>query len=117
MNTIFKIIKNEEILVKLKTKSDIGYWKYQLFGLLSLFMNRENDYFIITNKRIILSIKQNVKVNLMYQDFSSISVDTKKDLIFFKDDKSQPQNISLAQMELDYEDYRYLKSVLKTSKP
>lgn len=115
MNTLFKIIKDEVILVRLKTKSDVGFWQYQFFGLLSLFMNRGNDYLIITDKRIILSIKESVKVNERYLDFSSIKINTKKDTIYYTDKNNQLNSISLAQLVLDYEDYQYLKKKLNTS--
>ena len=53
-------IKGEDVLVKVKTKSDIGFWQYKILGILSLFMERGNDYLIITDKRILTSNKENI---------------------------------------------------------
>ena len=60
MNAFYKIIKEETILLKLKKKSDIGFWHYHILGLLSFFTNNQLDYLFITNKRILILIKDNL---------------------------------------------------------
>ncbi|WP_299012276.1 hypothetical protein [uncultured Polaribacter sp.] len=110
MNTIFKHIKGEDILVKVKAKRDTGFWQYQLLGILSLFIENGNDYFIITDKRIILSVKDEIKVNAVYNDFSKININTKSDILSFQDQNNKVKKISLAAIKLEYDDYQYLKS-------
>lgn len=108
-----KLIKGENILVKVKAKSDIGFWQYQIFGILSLFMEKRNDYFIITDKRILLSVKEKIKVNLPYKDFSKIKFNTKTDFLSFLNENNETQKISLSNLKLEYEDYQYLKNKLQ----
>ncbi|MCG1035640.1 hypothetical protein [Polaribacter sargassicola] len=112
MSVFSKIIKEEEILVKLKTKRDIGFWQYQLFGILSLFMEKRNDFFIITNKRILISIKENITANIIYKDFSKIKFNTKTDLLSFVNEDNQVKEISLSKLKLEYDDYQFLKNKL-----
>ncbi|SHM76982.1 hypothetical protein [Polaribacter sp. KT 15] len=112
MGLFYKYIKGEEIIVKIKTKRDIGFWKYQLFGILSLFMKDENDYLIITDKRILFFVKDKVKANHIYQDFSKIKINTKSDLLSFQNENKELQEISLSEFQLEYEDYQYLKHKL-----
>lgn len=114
MNSYYKIIKGEEILVKVKTKSDIGFWQYQLLGWLSLFMERGNDFFLITKKRILLIIKDELKFNQEYSDFSKIEFNSNNNLVTFQDANSNLQKVSLTQLKLDYDDYQYLKQKLNT---
>ncbi|PSG91640.1 hypothetical protein [Aurantibacter aestuarii] len=113
MNPYYKIIKDEEILVKIKTKSDIGFWQYQLFGWLSLFMERGHDFFLITEKKVLLIIKDELKFNQEYSDFSKIEFNSKSDIVTFQDVNSNLQKMSLTQLKLDYDDYQYLKQKLK----
>ena len=112
MSLFYKYIKGEEIIVKIKTKRDIGFWKYQLFGILSLFMNKENDYLIITDKRILFCVKDNITVNFSYKDFSKIKINTKRDLLSFQNEDDKIQEISVSDFQLNYEDYQYLKHKL-----
>ncbi|GAB7257140.1 hypothetical protein [Polaribacter sp. OB-PA-B3] len=112
MNMLNKHIKGEDILVKIKTKSDIGFWQYQVLGILSLFMEKSNDYFIITDKRILVSIKENIKVNFIYKDFSKIKFNTKTDLLSFVNQDNQIEKISLSKLKLEYDDYQFLKDKL-----
>ncbi|WBX72086.1 hypothetical protein [Tenacibaculum retecalamus] len=115
MSVFNKITKDENVLVKVKVKSDIGFWQYQLFGILSLFMEKRNDYFIISDKRILLSIKEKIKVNVIFNDFSKIKINTKTDLLSFLNENNEMQQISLSSIKLEYEDYQYLKSKLNHS--
>jgi len=112
MSVFNKIIKGEEVLVKLKTKSDIGFWEYQIFGILSLFMEKGNDYFIITNKRILISIKENLKSNFIYEDFSKIEFNSKSDVLSFTNENDELKKISLSNFKLEYNDYQFLKNKL-----
>ncbi|WP_298765191.1 hypothetical protein [uncultured Polaribacter sp.] len=112
MSIFYKYIKGEEIIAKIKTKRDIGFWKYQLFGILSLFMKNENDYLIITDKRILFCIKDNITVNFRYKDFSKIKINTKSDLLSFQNEDDKIQEISVSDFQLEYEDYQYLKHKL-----
>jgi len=113
LSIINKYTSNETILVKIKTKSDIGFWQYQLFGWLSLFMERGNDFFIITEKRVLLTIKDQLKYNQEYIDFSKIEFNSNKDMLTFQDVNSNLQKMSLNGLKLDYDDYQYLKQKLK----
>ena len=104
MNPYYKLIKGEEVLVKIKTKSDIGFWQYQLFGLLSLFMERGNDYFLISDKRILVSIKDHIKTNRIYNDFSKITFDSKSDRLSFINENNDIETLSLSSFNLEYDD-------------
>ena len=107
-----KYIKDETILVRIKTKSDVGFWQYQLFGFLSLFMDRGNDFFLITEKRILVLIKDNLKFNQEYSNFSKIEFNSNSDLVTFEDINFKIQKVSLSELKLDYDDYQYLKQKL-----
>ncbi len=112
MNSINKLITGEDILIKIKTKSDLGFWQYQLLGLLSLYAKGGNDYFIITNKKILICIKENIKANFSYDDFSKITFNTKSDLLSFMNENNEMQQLSLSEFKLEYDDYQYLKHQL-----
>ncbi len=112
MSVFDKLIKGEDILVKLKTKSDIGFWQYQILGILSLFMEKGNDYLIITDKRILMCIKENIRANFMYNNFSKIKINTKSDLLSFLNEDNEMQKISLSDFKLEYDDYQFLKNKL-----
>ncbi|WP_439131734.1 hypothetical protein [Polaribacter sp.] len=112
MSVFSKITKGEEILVKLKTRSDIGFWQYQIFGILSLFMEKGNDYLVITDKRIVMCIKEVVKANFMYKDFSKIKINTKTDFLSFLNENNEIQKLSLSNLKIEYEDYQFLKNKL-----
>ena len=112
MSAFNKLIKGEDILVKLKTKSDIGFWQYQVYGILSLFMEKGSDYFIITDKRILICIREDIKVNFIYKDFSKIKFNTKNDLLNFINEDNEIQKISLSNIKLEYDDYQFLKNKL-----
>jgi len=112
MSGFNKLIKGEEILVRLKTKRDIGFWQYQILGILSLFMEKGNDYFIITDKRILMCIKENITANFLYKDFSKIKFNTKTDLLSFVNENNQIKEISLSELKLEYDDYQFLKNKL-----
>jgi hypothetical protein len=112
MSVFYKFIKGEDILVKLKTKSDIGFWQYQIFGVLSLFMDKGSDYLIITDKRILMCIKEKIKGDFIYKDFSKIKVNTKSDLLSFINEDNEMQKILLSDFKLEYDDYQFLKNKL-----
>jgi len=112
MSVFNKLIKGEEILVRLKTKRDISFWQYQILGILSLFMEKGNDYFIITDKRILMYIKENITVNFLYKDFSNIKFNTKNNVLSFINKDNQLEEISLSKLKLEYDDYQFLKNKL-----
>ena len=98
--------------MKIKVKRDVGFLQYQLLGILSLFLERGNDYFVVTNKRILVIQNEKAKVNLVYNDFSTIKFNAKTAIISFKNKENEIEKISLSKLKLDYEDYQYLKSKL-----
>lgn len=112
MSVCNKFIKGEDIIVRIKTKRDTGFWQYQLFGLLSLFMDKGNNYFIITDKRILLCLKESIKSNFTYKDFSKIKFNSKNDLLTFVNENNEKQSISLSDFKLEYQDYQFLKQKL-----
>ena len=75
-------------------------------------MEKSNDYFIITDKRILVSIKENIKFNFIYKDFSKIKFNTKTDLLSFVNQDNQIEKISLSKLKLEYNDYLFLKNKL-----
>lgn len=112
MKSINKIIKEETILVKIKKKSDISFWHYQILGLLSFFTNNSHDYFIITNRRIIIEIKGEIIINQEYSDFKKLNFNALNDTLKFSNKENIEQTISLQKLRLSYEEIQYIKSVL-----
>lgn len=104
-----KLISGEKVIIKIKIKSDIGFWQYQLLGILSLFTERGNDFFIITDKRIIVTQKDTIKHNIEYKDFSKISFNSKSDALTFFTINNKEKKLSLAELKLEYDDYQYIK--------
>lgn len=107
-----KLISGEKVIVKIKIKSDIGFWQYQLLGLLSLFTERGNNFFIITDKRIIITQKDSIKHNIEYKDFSKISFNSKSDVLTFFTLNNEEKKLSLSEIKLEYVDYQYIKHQL-----
>ncbi len=106
------LIADEKILIKVKTKNGVGFWQYQILGLLSLFMDRDNNYFIITEKRVLIIVKNKIELNSIYSDFSKIKFNSKSDMLSFQNKNNETQNISLSALELEYDDYKYIKHQL-----
>jgi hypothetical protein len=48
-----KILKSEKYYLILKKKSEVGFWNFQFFGILSILLNKDKDYLIITENRIL----------------------------------------------------------------
>ncbi|TYB79288.1 hypothetical protein [Bizionia myxarmorum] len=107
-----KLISGEKVIVKIKTKSDIAFWQYQLLGVLSLFTERRNNFFIITDKRIIITQKDSIKHNIEYNDFYKISFNSKSDVLTFFTLNNEEKKVSLTDLKLEYDDYQYIKHQL-----
>ena len=109
MSSIDTIIKGEKVEVIIKTRRDIGFWQYILLGILSLFIERPNNYFIVTDKRVLLYINNKIKVDFNYINFDKIKINTKKDTLSFLTKENELKVISLSEMNLEYDDYQILK--------
>lgn len=112
MKSLNKLIKGEEILIKIKKKSDISFWDYQIMGLLSFFTNNSMDYYIMTNNRILLSIKNNDIINIEYNDFSKVQFNSSNDRLIYLNKNNERQNLSLKKLRLTYEEIQLLKNKL-----
>lgn len=115
MNKIFSIIKDENILLKIRKKSEASFWEYQIIGLLYYFFNIGHDYLIITNKRIIFIIKNELVKNVEYLRFSDIQFNSNNDNLYFKNSQGQAKIISLNRFRPSYEDIQKIKSILINS--
>ncbi|WP_292950019.1 PH domain-containing protein [Olleya sp. UBA1516] len=112
MNTFYKIISDETVLLKLKKKSDIGFWQYQILGLLSFFANNQFDYLFITNKRIVVLIKDTVVTNIEYHNFKELKFNSMNNTLSFNDSNNQQQQLSLNKLRLTYEEIQLIKKKL-----
>ena len=112
MNAFYKIIKEETILLKLKKKSDIGFWQYHILGLLSFFTNNQLDYLFITNKRILILIKDNIVTNIAYTGFEKLKFNSINNTLSFIDTNNQQQQLSLNKLRLTYEEIQQIKKKL-----
>ena len=108
MNAFYKIIKEETILLKLKKKSDIGFWHYHILGLLSFFTNNQLDYLFITNKRILILIKDNIA----YTGFEKLKFNSINNTLSFIDTNNQQQQLSLNKLRLTYKEIQQIKKKL-----
>ncbi|WP_179374471.1 hypothetical protein [Winogradskyella wichelsiae] len=116
MNKIFSIIKDENILLKIRKKSETSFSEYHFLGFLSFFYNLGHDYLIITNKRIVVIIKDELIKNVEYQVFSSLEFNSNNNNLQFKNHKGQTQIINLNRFRPSYEDIQNIKKILnKTS--
>ena len=59
-NNIETFLKHEKELLFIKKKAEIGFWDYQILGLFSFLLNRKNDYLIITDKRVMYGLKDEI---------------------------------------------------------
>jgi len=108
LNAFYKIIKEETILLKLKKKSDIGFWHYHILGLLSFFTNNQLDYLFITNKRILILIKDNIA----YTGFEKLKFNSINNTLSFIDTNNQQQQLSLNKLRLTYKEIQQIKKKL-----
>jgi hypothetical protein len=109
LNVFYKIIRGETIIVKIKKKSDISFWQYQILGLLSLFINNSKDYFFITERRVLLIVKNEIITNIQYQNFGKISFNPLNDTLKISIKENEEKIITLKPLRLSYEEIQYLK--------
>lgn len=112
MNIFYKIIRGEDVIIKIKKKSEISFWQYHILGLLSLFLNNTHDYFFITERRILLVVKKEIITNIEYHDFDKISFNSLNDSLKISIKENEKQTISLKRLRLSYEEIQYLKKKL-----
>lgn len=105
-------MKNEECLVKIEKKSEIGFWDWQLFSWLSFFMSRGKDLLIITKKRIVYMINNELIKDIEYLDYSKINYNVMTSRIHFIDKEEKERYIGLNDLRVTYEEIQYLKSKL-----
>ncbi|WP_298346212.1 hypothetical protein [uncultured Algibacter sp.] len=106
------ILKTEEDIFLIRKKSEPGFWNNIIFGLLSLILNRDKDYFLITNERIVLLVKNKLIINSNYEEFSKIQFNSNNDTISFKNYNSNERQRSLKSLRLSYEEIQKIKKVL-----
>ncbi|WP_040278380.1 hypothetical protein [Psychroserpens damuponensis] len=109
---ISSVLKNEKIIVKIKKKSDIGFWKYQFFGFLSMCLNSSKDFFIITENKIILLLDDKLIKKLEYLNFSQIKFNAASSELHFINSENKNKSLNLSRLRLTYEEIQYLKSKL-----
>jgi hypothetical protein len=112
MNKIFSIIKDENILLKIRKKSEASFWEYQILGLLYYFFNLGYDYIIVTDKRIVCVIKNELIKNVEYQVFSSLKFNSNNNNLQFKNHQGQTQIINLNRFRPSYEEIQIIKKLL-----
>jgi hypothetical protein len=116
MNKEIKIdyadIEEEGILLLIKKKSETSYWEYSIFGILSYFLNYKKDYLIITKKRIVYIIRDEILKNSFYSDFSSIKFNSLNDIMSYKTIDNKNEKINLKNFRITYEEIQKLKEIL-----
>ena len=75
-NNIETFLKHEKELLFIKKKAEIGFWDYQILGLFSFLLNRKNDYLIITDKRVMYGLKDEIIKNIKHEGFNNIKFKT-----------------------------------------
>ena len=112
MNVFYKIIRGETINIKIKKKSDISFWQYHILGLISFLTHNSYDYFFITEKRVLLVIKNELIINIEYENFDKISFNPLNDTLNISFKEKEEQTIPLKLLRLSYEEIQYLKKKL-----
>jgi hypothetical protein len=115
MNSINKISfvsKNEKILLLIKKRAEIGFWDYQILGLFSFLLNRKNDYLLITNKRVVYSLNDELNKTINYKDFNNIKFNSLNDELSLRNEKDENKIINLKGLRLTYEEIQKIKKVL-----
>ncbi len=112
LNTINAILQNEQSLLFISKKSEMGFWDYQIFGLLSLIFNKKRDYLLITKKRLVYIINDEIIKNIEYNDFSKIQFNHFSDRVSFIDTLNNNRYLNLKGLRLSYEEIQKIKSAL-----
>ncbi|WP_407556182.1 hypothetical protein [Winogradskyella sp. 4-2091] len=113
MNKIFALINDENILLKIKKKSEASFWEYQILGLLYYFFNLGHDYLIITDKRVLLVIKNDLIKNVDYKLFSSLKFNSNNNNLYVINRQNRKQIINLNRFRPSYEEIQDIKNLLK----
>ncbi|WP_179351575.1 PH domain-containing protein [Winogradskyella vidalii] len=109
---IFTALKDESILLKIKKKTEVSFWEYHFLGLFSFFYNRDSDYLIITNKRIVCIIKEDLIKNVEYKELSSMQFNANNNNLYFKNKEGKKQMFNLNKFRPSYEDIQKIKKLL-----
>lgn len=110
-----KRFQNEEVIVKIKKKTEISFWEYQILGLLSFFTKKSNDYLFITDKRVLVIINEETITDIAYQDFNKIIFNPLNDTLKVYTINNKEIKISLKKLRLSYEEIQLLKNHIKTN--
>ncbi|WP_282134355.1 hypothetical protein [Seonamhaeicola maritimus] len=109
---INSILKKEQNIFLLKKSSVPGILDNTLVGLAYLILNRNKDYLLITNKRIVCLVKNRLITNEEYNSFSKIQFNSSSDKIIFENLENKKQNLGLRKFRLSYEEIQKLKQIL-----
>ena len=113
MNKTFALIKDEKIILKIKKKSEASFWEYQILGLLYYFFNLGYDYLIVTDKRVLLVIKNELIKNVEYGIFSSLKFNSNNNNLYLINSQNRKQIINLNRFRPSYEEIQDIKKLLK----
>ncbi|TYA84099.1 hypothetical protein [Seonamhaeicola marinus] len=109
---INSILEKEEQKFFLKKASERGFIDNSLIGLLYFILNKDKDYFLITNKRIVCLVKNRLVLNSKYNNFSNIEFNSNNDNIKFENSENKAKSLSLRSFRLSYEEIQKLKKIL-----
>ena len=109
---INSILRNEKEIFIIKKTSERGFLDNTIFGFIHLIRNRDKDYFLITDKRIIYLIKNKIINNSEYINFSKITFNSNSDSISYINKNNDKQNINLRNLRLSYEEIQKIKKFL-----
>ncbi|MDY2587018.1 hypothetical protein [Winogradskyella aquimaris] len=112
MRSFFSLIKDEIIILKIKKKSEASFWEYQILGLFCYLFNLGFDYFIITDKKIVYVIKDELLKVAEYKDFESLQFNSNNDVFSFRNLDNQEQTLNLKRLRLSYEEIQKIKKTL-----
>ncbi len=113
MNNRNSFTRDENIILKIRKKSDVSFWEYQILGLLSFFSNFGHDSLTITDKKITYIIKDQIIKSIQYKDFSTIKFYSLKDLITCVNINNEAETINLKKIRLSFEEIQDIKKILK----
>ena len=111
-NNIETFLKHEKELLFIKKKAEIGFWDYQILGLFSFLLNRKNDYLIITDKRVMYGLKDEIIKNIKHEGFNNIKFNSLNDELSLRNEKDENKIINLKGLRLTYEEIQKIKKVL-----
>lgn len=109
---IKSILQKENKIFLFKKTSESDILDNTLIGLLYFVLNKDKDYLLITDKRIVHLVKNRLIKNSEYNNFSNIKFNSNSDTIDFENIENEKQILYLRNFRLSYEEIQKLKKAI-----